>query len=122
MAVTSWSPHLSTDSEMDRNLTRGRDLAMHAAIFLIAFVLLFARRPDAILHAQFYAEDGAYFYSDAYQFGWRCLLMPYGGYLSTLLRLIGLLAQLVPFGAIQSNLLQRARVCQPVVSSNPKRV
>jgi hypothetical protein len=83
---------------MDRNLTRGRDLAMHAAIFLIAFFLLFARRPDAILHAQFYAEDGAYFYSDAYQFGWRCLLMPYGGYLSTLLRLIGLLAQLVPFG------------------------
>jgi hypothetical protein len=50
------------------------------------------------LHAQFYAEDGAYFYSDAYQFGWRCLLMPYGGYLSTLQRLIGLLAQLVPFG------------------------
>ena len=50
---------------MDRNLTRGRDLAMHAAIFLIAFILLFARRPDAILHAQFYAEDGAYFYSDA---------------------------------------------------------
>jgi len=83
---------------MDRNLTRGRDLAMHGAIFLIAFLLLFARRPDAILHAQFYAEDGAYFYSDAYQFGWRCLLMPYGGYLSTLLRLIGLLAQLVPFG------------------------
>ena len=98
MAVTSWSPHLSTDSEMDHNLTRGRDFAMHAAIFLIAFLLLFARRPDAILHAQFYAEDGAYFYSDAYQFGWRCLLMPYGGYLSTLLRLIGLLAQLVPFG------------------------
>lgn len=50
------------------------------------------------MHAQFYAEDGAYFYSDAYQFGWRCLLMPYGGYLSTLQRLIGLLAQLVPFG------------------------
>jgi hypothetical protein len=34
---------------------------MHAGIFLIAFLLLFARRPDAILHAQFYAEDGAYF-------------------------------------------------------------
>src|SRR5260370_20757998 len=98
MAVRWWSPHLSTDSEMDRNLTRGRDLAMHAAIFLIAFLLLFARRPDAILHAQFYAGDGAYFYADAYEFGWRCLLMPYGGYLSTLLRLIGLLTQLVPFG------------------------
>jgi hypothetical protein len=66
-------------------------------IFLTAFLILFSRRPDVILHAQFWAEDGKYFYADAYHYGWHCLLLPYNGYLHTALRLVGLLAQLVPF-------------------------
>jgi len=35
--------------------------------------------------------------SDGYDYGWHCLLLPYGGYLHTALRLVGLLAKLVPF-------------------------
>src|SRR6266481_6539477 len=96
MSAASASLHL--DSAPERATARGADLALHALIFLVAFVLVVSRRPDAIFNAQFYAEDGRFFYADAYNFGWRCLLIPYGGYLSTLLRLVGLLALLVPFG------------------------
>jgi hypothetical protein len=87
-----------TGSDIAGAVLQTRKIAFQAAVFLTSFLVLFSHRPDAILNAQFYAEDGARFYADAYQFGWRCLLMPYGGYLSTLLRLIGLLTQLVPFG------------------------
>jgi hypothetical protein len=87
-----------TSSDIAGEVLWTRKITFQAAVFLISFLVLFSHRPDAILNAQFYAEDGARFYADAYEFGWRCLLMPYGGYLSTLLRLIGLLAQLVPFG------------------------
>ncbi len=85
-------------SDIAGEVSRRNKIAFQAAVFLASFLVLFSHRPDAILNPQFYAEDGARFYADAYQFGWRCLLMPYGGYLSTLLRLIGLLTQLVPFG------------------------
>jgi hypothetical protein len=80
-----------------RGTTRTGKIAFHAGLFLFALLILFSRRPDALLTPQFYAEDGAYWYVDAYQSGLRCLLMPNGGYLNTLSRIIGLLALLVPF-------------------------
>ena len=67
------------------------------AVFFISFAILVSRRPDAILNAQFYAEDGARWFADAYHFGWRCLLLPDSGYLQTASRLVGLLAQAFPF-------------------------
>jgi len=69
----------------------------HAAIFVIALLVLFLRRPDALLNAQFYAEDGARWFADAYHVGWRCLLIPDSGYLQTVSRLIGLAMQWIPF-------------------------
>jgi hypothetical protein len=78
--------------------TRFGKIAFHAVIFFIAFLILFLRRPDAILNAQFYCEDGLYWYADAYHFGWRCLLMPISGYLSSLCRMIGMFSLLFPFG------------------------
>src|SRR5262245_53072122 len=80
-----------------RGTTRGHKIIFHVALFLIALLILFSRRPDALLDPQFYAEDGAYWYVDAYESGLRCLLIPNGGYLNTLSRIVGLLAQLVPF-------------------------
>jgi hypothetical protein len=77
--------------------TMGGKIAFHAMVFLIALLILFSRRPDALLNPQFYAEDGTYWYVNAYEAGFRCLLMPNGGYLNTLSRLIGLIALLVPF-------------------------
>jgi len=96
--MSAASASLNLDSAAERTTIRGADLALHAAIFVVAFALVVSRRPDVIFNAQFYAEDGTLFYADAYHYGWRCLLMPYGGYLHIPLRLVGLLAQLVPFG------------------------
>ena len=68
------------------------------AVFVAGFLIIFSRRPDAILNAQFWAEDGQRWYADAYHFGLRCLLMPdeLGGYFHSVSRLSGLLALLVP--------------------------
>ena len=69
----------------------------HAAVFAVALAILISRRPDAVFHAQFWAEDGKYWYADAYQSGWHCLLMPLDGYFNTLSRLVGLFTLLFPF-------------------------
>jgi hypothetical protein len=76
---------------------RNRGIAFHAAVFLTSFLILFSRRPDAVLNAQFYGEDGARWFADAYQFGWHCLFMPESGYLQTASRLIALLSLSFPF-------------------------
>lgn len=59
-------------------------------------VLLAARSPDALLHAGFWAEDGWVWYPDAYQYGPGSLARPVAGYLQTVSRLVGLLAQPFP--------------------------
>ncbi len=76
---------------------RNRGIVFHAAVFLTSFLILFLRRPDAVLNAQFYGEDGARRFADAYQFGWHCLFMPESGYLQTASRLIALLSLSFPF-------------------------
>jgi hypothetical protein len=71
----------------------------HSLIVLSGFLIIFARRPDAILNAQFWAEDGQRWYADAYQFGLRCLLIPdeLGGYFHSVSRLSALMALIFPF-------------------------
>src|SRR2546430_2209030 len=66
------------------------------AVFVAGFLIVFSRRPDAILNAQFWAEDGKYWYADAYSFGWHSLVMPEAGYLHLLPRLAALLSLLFP--------------------------
>src|SRR5437764_12478785 len=66
-------------------------------IFAIGCLIVFSRSPDALLNAQFYAEDGSLFYRDAYQSGLHSLLMTYSGYFHRLLRLTALLAWLFRF-------------------------
>jgi hypothetical protein len=69
----------------------------HCAIFLLACVLLAARRPDAIFHAQFWAEDGHVWFADAYNFGgWTALFRTQDGYFQTFPRIGASLALLVP--------------------------
>ena len=67
--------------------------ALLAAAF---FLLLLARRPAALLHADFWAEDGWRWYPDAYDHGWHSLFAPYAGYLQTICRLVALAAQPFP--------------------------
>src|SRR5215467_5917128 len=69
----------------------------HLAIFFACLLMLYSRRPDVLGNAQFYAEDGERWYRGAYEFGWRCLLIPEVGYLQTVSRLVAMLALLFPF-------------------------
>lgn len=83
-----------------RDLSRRDGLGIQWLIlsFLLALVIIFSRSPGMFTHAQFYAEDGAIWYADAYNFGWlHSLTLPDGGYFNTLQRLGGSLALLVPY-------------------------
>jgi hypothetical protein len=62
----------------------------------IAFLIVVSRRPDALFHPQFWAEDGAVWYADAYNKGIGTLLRPHDSYLQTLPRLVALASQWVP--------------------------
>ncbi len=69
----------------------------HGAAFLLASALLVTRRPDAIFHPQFWAEDGHVWFADAYNLGWwAALFQAHTGYFQTLPRLGAALALLVP--------------------------
>ncbi len=79
--------------------SRGQDdrFRFHLIVIATAFLIVCSRRPDAVLNPQFYAEEGAFFYHDAYQLGLHSLLLTYGGYFHTALRLVALFVQLFPF-------------------------
>lgn len=69
----------------------------HFTVFVSVSLLILTRRPDALLHAQFFAEDGTVWFAEAYNFGWfHSLLIPHTGYFQTLPRLAAALALLVP--------------------------
>ena len=69
----------------------------HCVIFLLAYALLISRRPDAIFHAQFWAEDGHVWFADAYNFGGLvAMFRTQDGYFQVLPRLAASLALLAP--------------------------
>lgn len=69
----------------------------HIAVFLFSFAVLITRRPDAIFHPQFWAEDGHVWFANAYNSGWwASLFRTQDGYFQTLPRLGAGLALLVP--------------------------
>jgi hypothetical protein len=69
----------------------------HAALFAASCAVLAARRPDGILHPQFYAEDGRAWFADAWNLGWwHALARPWYGVFQTFPRLGAALALLVP--------------------------
>lgn len=80
-----------------RSQGQGESLRFHLIVFAIAFLAVCSRRPDAILNPQFWAEDGAFFYRDAYQLGLHSLFLTYGGYFHTVPRLVALITQILPF-------------------------
>jgi len=64
---------------------------------LLIFALLIAcRNPDSLIHAQFWGEDGWFWYPDAYHQGLHALLIPHSGYYQTISRLIAFLAAPFP--------------------------
>jgi len=72
-------------------------LWQHLVLFVIAYALVISRKPDAIFHAQFWAEDGRVWFADAYNLGaWRPFLRTETGYFQTLPRIAAVLSLLVP--------------------------
>ncbi len=84
-----------TTTQERANAWKGR--WFHGAAFLIACAVLILRRPDAVFHAQLYAEDGHVWFADAYNLGWwHALFRTFVGYIEVLPRLGGALALLLP--------------------------
>jgi hypothetical protein len=78
---------------LERLGTRGRFFGTAALLFL----LLFLRRPGALLNAQFWAEDGTLFLKEQLVYGfWRSALTPYSDYLNLIPRLTATLGSVVP--------------------------
>ena len=76
----------------------GLSAGWQCVVFGLVLLLLFSRSPNLLIHAQFYAEDGLFWYSQAYNSGWlHSLTVPEVGYLLTMPRIAAGLALLVPF-------------------------
>lgn len=74
-----------------------KGLRLQVCIFMTAFAILVSRRPDALFNAQFWAEDGKYWYGDAYNLGiMHSLVLPKSGYFQTISRLVGAVVQFFP--------------------------
>ena len=87
------------------------------AVFLLACAVVISRRPDAVFHAQFYAEDGHVWFADAYNLGWwHALFRAQDGYFQTFPRLGAALALLVPMARapLVMNILAIAAQALPV--------
>ncbi|MFN6436774.1 MAG: hypothetical protein RMY35_007675 [Nostoc sp. DedSLP01] len=66
-------------------------------MFIVAFIAIVSKRPDAILNPQFWAEDGTVFYAQAYNNGIiNSLFSPYAGYLHAVPRLTAAFSMLFP--------------------------
>jgi hypothetical protein len=71
---------------------------VHVIVFMTAIAIVVLRRPDAIFNPQFWAEDGAIWYANAYNLGEiRSLSIPVTGYFQTISRLVADFAQIFPF-------------------------
>lgn len=91
------------ETETKNKITKQPELRawQHCAVFLLAFVVIVSRRPDAIFHAQFYAEDGHFWFAEAYNLGWwPALFHTFGGYFQPLPRLVASLALLAPLSTV----------------------
>ena len=65
--------------------------------FLLSVIIIIFRKPDAILNAQFWAEDGVIWFADAYNNGGLAsLLHPQNGYFQSISRLTAWFSLFVP--------------------------
>lgn len=86
-------------SKIFRNLRDGAEAIPKRIYYptagLLAFAVIFSRRPNVLLLPQFWAEDGRNWFADAYNHGGvYSLLLPEAGYLQTFSRIIAQLSQL----------------------------
>jgi hypothetical protein len=89
------TPNQGKKSVSDFALRNARGRFLGTVAFL--FLLLSLRRPDALLNAQFWAEDGTVFFANQILYGfWTSAVVPYVGYFHLTPRLIVALASSLP--------------------------
>jgi len=94
----------------------GLALRHQLALAFLAFLLVVSHRPDMVLNAQFFAEDGPAWFKDAYDAGGlRVLFLAQAGYLHLIQRLGSAIAVPLPlrFAPLLFNLI--AISCQVLV-------
>ncbi|MDD3487484.1 MAG: hypothetical protein PHF35_03875 [Candidatus Moranbacteria bacterium] len=76
--------------------TKKRRIAFFLAISLLSALVVIGKRMDVVTNPQFYAEDGTFWYSEAYNLGpANSLLIPKQGYFQTISRLGAIASQFV---------------------------
>ncbi|ASO98880.1 TPA: glucosyl transferase [Enterobacter hormaechei] len=67
------------------------------AIFAVTFILFVLRRPDLITNPQFWAEDGRYWYHQAYTLGpLHSIILPQNGYYQSISKITASLSLALP--------------------------
>lgn len=75
-----------------------RQNLIYAAVLIISLLLIFSRRPDAVLNPQFWAEDGKIWFEQAYHNGIiASIFTPEAGYFQTISRFVAAFSQFFPF-------------------------
>jgi hypothetical protein len=69
-------------------MMKRNELNIFISCAIACTIVLMFRRYDAFTHPQFYAEEGKYFFADAYNHGWKSLFYTLNGYFHLLPRFI----------------------------------
>ena len=69
---------------------------MALTVLAVAWVVAALRRPAALFNAQFWAEDGSVFFTQAASLGTKALTLPHAGYQHLLQRIVAQLAAPLP--------------------------
>ena len=78
-------------------------------VILIGSLLIISRQPSVVYHPQFWAEDGAVWYADAWNRGWIALIQPHTGYLQTISRITAMIGSATPVSVGASTLYAHSR-------------
>ncbi|PJZ35901.1 hypothetical protein CH354_16205 [Leptospira levettii] len=86
--------------ELDEKLY-SKNYILFLANFFISFALLFLRKPDSLLNAQLWAEDGVLFLHDEWHVGFPdTIFILYAGYVHFVPRLVAFISNFFPFEVI----------------------
>src|SRR5665811_919818 len=82
---------------MKQQLKLSKTKYFHLLFFIFAFFILYSRRTEVLLNPQFWGEDGAAWFANAYNFGvWKSLFLVQDGYFQTLSRIVAIVSLVFP--------------------------
>jgi hypothetical protein len=88
---------LADERRRGRTWSGPRDLVTLPIVLAFGLLITYVRGPSVIRHPTFWAEDGTFWFHDAYTSGWlSSLFRPHAGYLQVFPRLVADVGLLVP--------------------------